>query len=114
MQVVTAFLAIALGSLSLSGCFWMAVGGAAEGGYVAGQKEGTGTVVSDQWITTKVKSRLIADSKVKARNIQVITTDGVVTLRGIVFSRQEEKRALHLAEDTKGVKKVVSYLKLSE
>ena len=98
----------------LGGCFWAAVGGAAEGGYVAGQKEGTGTVVSDQWITTKVKSKLIADGKVKARNIQVTTIDAVVTLRGIVFSQEEEKRAISLAKDSKGVKSVVSHLKLSE
>lgn len=63
--------------------------------------------------TSKVKTKLIADSLVKARNVNVDTSNGVVTLRGIVFSSQQEARAILLARETKGVKKVISHLKIS-
>ena len=106
--------AVAVCCSALNGCFLLLVGGAAEGGYVAGQKEKPSTTVSDQWITTKVKTALIADSEIKARNINVVTSDGVVTLRGIVFSPKEQERAAAAAQKIKGVKKVVNYLKLTE
>lgn len=98
--------------LNLSGCLFLIAGGAAEGGYVAGKDQSAGTTISDQWITTKVKSKLIADEIVKARNINVDTAKGEVTLKGTVFSEKEKKRAIALAEKTKGVKKVISDLKI--
>ncbi len=101
-------------SLELDGCLLLVAGGAAEAGYVAGQDQSAGTTVSDQWITTKVKSKLIADDMVKARNINVDTTAGVVTLRGIVFSSREKERAIVLARETKGVRRVTSHLKISQ
>lgn len=102
-------LALCLGT---GGCFWLAVG--AEGGYVAGQKQSAGATVSDQWITTKTKSALIADGDVKARNINVDTDAGVVTLRGFVFSAHEAERAVTIARSIKGVKSVVNLLKLTK
>ena len=59
-------------------------------------------------------AKLIAEGEVKARNINVDTSGGVVTLRGIVFSSKEARRAVALAKETKGVKKVVSHLKVTE
>ncbi len=101
-------------SLELDGCLFLVAGGAGEAGYVAGQDQSAGTTISDQWITTKVKSKLIADGMVKARNINVDTTEGVVTLRGIVFSAREKGRAIALAQETTGVRRVSSHLKFSE
>lgn len=105
---------LGLPAAHLSGCFWVVAGGAAEGGYVASKDQKAGTTISDQWITTKVKSKLIADDQVKARNINVDTSKGVVTLRGIVFSSKEARRAVALARETKGVKKVLSHLKVTD
>jgi hyperosmotically inducible protein len=62
---------------------------------------------SDSGITTSVKSKLIADDMVKARQINVTTNDRVVTLTGTVQSPMEENRALEIARDTKGVADVV-------
>ncbi len=106
-------LLIALSTFGLHGCLLLVAGGAAEAGYVAGQDRSAGTTISDQWITSKVKTKLIADKLVKARNVNVDTSDGVVTLRGIVFSSRQEARATLLARETKGVKKVISHLKIS-
>ena len=62
---------------------------------------------SDSGITTSVKSKLIADNIVKARDINVDTRDRVVTLTGTVQSPTEENRALEIARNTKGVADVI-------
>ena len=62
---------------------------------------------SDPGVTTSVKSQLMADELVKARNINVDTRDHVVTLTGTVQSAAEEAKALQIARSTKGVNDVV-------
>src|SRR6476660_9392048 len=42
--------------------------------------ESTGDVTKDSWITTKVKSELLADKQVSGTHISVKTYEGVVTL----------------------------------
>lgn len=61
---------------------------------------------SDSWITTKVKSRLIAYKDIDAGKIKVITDNGVVYLMGLVFPEQGNKAA-NVASTTKGVRQVV-------
>ena len=68
----------------------------------------TGEVVTDSWITTKVKSELVADKQVTATHIHVKTTDGVVTLSGSAKSQDEANRAVEDAKGIKGVKSVVN------
>ena len=68
----------------------------------------TGAVVSDTWITTKVKSDLAVEKDVDATDIGVHTYDGVVTLSGDVDSQAEADKAIHVARDIKGVKSVVN------
>ena len=67
-----------------------------------------GTVVTDAEITTAVKTKFLADTKVKGLNINVDTDKGVVTLTGTTHSAAEKAEAVRLARTTKGVKKVVS------
>jgi hyperosmotically inducible periplasmic protein len=62
---------------------------------------------SDPGITTSVKTQLMADELVKARNINVDTRDKVVTLTGTVQSAAEEAKALQIARSTRGVADVV-------
>lgn len=69
-----------------------------------GQK--TGGYVDDSWITTKVKSEMIADGDVKAHNISVSTAKGVVTLTGTAESWQESNKAAEIARGIKGVSDV--------
>src|SRR5215470_16958364 len=68
---------------------------------------------SDSGITSSVKSKLVADEVVKARNIDVDTRDRVVTLTGTVQSPIEESRALEIARDTKGVADVVDKMSVA-
>ena len=68
---------------------------------------------SDSGITSSVKSKLIADEVVNARNINVDTHDRVVTLTGTVQSPIEESRAIEIARDTKGVDDVVDKMSVA-
>ena len=63
-------------------------------------------MAGDAWITTKVKSQLLADSDVKGLDINVSTKDGVVTLAGRVPTTAMRDKAVSVAQGVKGVKKV--------
>ena len=67
---------------------------------------GTGEVVDDTAITTRVKAALINDPDVKARQIEVETYRGVVQLSGFVESTQVASRASAIAEKVPGVRSV--------
>lgn len=66
----------------------------------------TGRIASDSWITTKIRSSLLADPITKSMNIGVKTVEGVVSLSGQVETKAEYDRALQLAKGIKGVKRV--------
>ena len=59
--------------------------------------------VNDTWITTKVKSSLLAESDVSGLDINVDTLNGVVTLRGQVDSQAQIDTATRIARDIEGV-----------
>lgn len=67
-----------------------------------------GEKVTDGWITTKVKSQLVADELTKAGKIKVSTRDNIVMLSGTAGSEAEKTQAIKLAMATEGVKKVDS------
>jgi hyperosmotically inducible periplasmic protein len=69
-------------------------------------RQSAGEAVDDTAITAKVKSSLLADSVVSASTIDVDTTNGAVSLNGIVKSEQERQRAIQLAQSTQGVRVV--------
>ena len=66
----------------------------------------TEEAVSDTWITSKVKSMLIANKDISGTNIKVETNQGVVSLSGNVQSDAEKELAVKTAQDIKGVKAV--------
>ncbi|WP_238333485.1 BON domain-containing protein [Luteimonas marina] len=59
--------------------------------------------VDDTWITTKVKSSLLAESDVSGLDINVDTLNGEVTLRGQVESQAQVDTATRIAREIKGV-----------
>jgi osmotically-inducible protein OsmY len=67
---------------------------------------------TDAGITTAVKARFAADEVVNAYQIDVDTSDGVVTLTGTVDSVAAEAAALRLARETAGVTRVVNQLSI--
>jgi hyperosmotically inducible periplasmic protein len=64
---------------------------------------GVADKVEDGWITMKIQSKYFADDDVRARNINVETKDGMVTLKGSVQSEGERQQAVSLARFTDGV-----------
>lgn len=68
--------------------------------------ETTGEVITDSWITTKVKSQLLADTLTKGTRMKVVTRNNVVTLRGKVATQAEKDQAIKLASEIKGVTRV--------
>lgn len=66
----------------------------------------SGEVINDAWITTKVKTKLLADENVAGSDIKVETKDNVVHLIGVVASNEERAVAIRIAENTEGVRDV--------
>jgi osmotically-inducible protein OsmY len=61
---------------------------------------------SDAWVTSKVKTRLVASDAVPGRDIKVVTENGVVHLLGLV-TRDAADAAAEIARNTGGVRSVV-------
>ena len=74
----------------------------------------TGEVITDAWITTKVKAQFIGVDALKDSNINVDTTDHVVTLKGTVVTEAGRAKAIEIAKGTEGVTKVVDTLKVGK
>lgn len=91
------------------GCTALLIGGAAAGGYYVGKDERTaGEIADDANITATVKARLIAEKSVPARHINVDTFRRVVSLKGVVASREVKNRAIEIASGVDNVENVVT------
>jgi osmotically-inducible protein OsmY len=69
-----------------------------------------GAKLADGWLTTKIKSKYVADRDLKATDINVSSRDGVVTLSGRVLNDPMRSLAVTIAQNTDGVKQVVNQL----
>jgi hypothetical protein len=90
----------------VQGCGSLIVGGGSPGG---GSYSGSHTS-TDAAITSRINTRFVNDSLVRALDIRVSTYRGVVTLYGSVESAAVATRAVELARTTSGVNRVVSRL----
>lgn len=99
-----------LAALSLSVALAFGAGSilAAEDTYAQSQDRESDQPVSDTWITTKVKSSLLTTDGVAGTDINVSTTNGVVTLAGVLDSQAAVDRAIQVARDIEGVVNVDS------
>jgi hyperosmotically inducible protein len=70
----------------------------------------TGAVVTDGWITTKVKAKFADEKLLEGSTIHVDTSDQVTMLTGTVPSRAAKARAVEIAGGTEHVKRVVDHL----
>ncbi|TFG38663.1 MAG: BON domain-containing protein, partial [Syntrophobacterales bacterium] len=62
--------------------------------------------MDDSAITAKIKAEILSDALLKVSQINVTTTNGVVSLSGTVESQQSIDRALEIARSVKDVKSV--------
>ncbi len=74
----------------------------------------TKRVASDSWITTKVKSEILASSVTKGFEVSVKTTHGVVVLKGSLANQDAVDHVKEIAQKVHGVKSVdTSALKIA-
>ncbi len=71
-----------------------------------------GSWVDDVMITSKIRAKLIANSEIRAGDIDVSTSQGVVTLIGRVSSSTIKSDAERISRNTKGVKDVANELEV--
>ncbi len=95
----------------LSGCLLAAAGAGAEAAYVATQEDRTtGEVIDDQRITATIKSKLLADQSVSGMDVNVDTSKGNVTLRGVLRTQAQVEKTVELARSVTGVKSISAEL----
>ena len=70
--------------------------------------------INDPWIAARVRGRLLGDGAIKGINYNIHVFDGTVYLLGFAQSEQELRAAAQHASVVRGVKKVVSYVKLRD
>jgi osmotically-inducible protein OsmY len=66
----------------------------------------SGDGIDDGWITTKVKSQLLADPGTKGLNIMVETHANIVHLSGVAATAASRDLAISIARNTRGVRGV--------
>jgi osmotically-inducible protein OsmY len=74
--------------------------------------EKAGGTMSDMWITSAVKMRLLADERTPGLDVNVDTSNGIVTLFGMVPSAQAKAAAAEDAKKVSGVHSVRNELQV--
>ena len=69
--------------------------------------------ISDATSTALIKTAIIANSNLKSSTINVMTINGIVTLKGSVNSIKEKQLAAKIAANTIGVSTVKNYLEVN-
>lgn len=83
----------------------------AEAKYVASQeKRTTQETLHDQYITSSIKAKLLADSNIPGMDINMNTFLGDVTLQNTLQSQQAIDRAIEIAHDTNNMRSIASKL----
>jgi osmotically-inducible protein OsmY len=76
-----------------------------------GPATSAGTRTNDTWITTQVKSKLLASSDTPGRRVKVVTENAVVYLMGLLTAEEADRSALEAAE-VKSVARVVQLFEI--
>jgi hypothetical protein len=74
--------------------------------------EAISDATADGRITATIKGRFLKEPGLSSLGISVDTTDGLVTLSGTTGSHEEVAKAVRIALETEGVRKVVSTLQV--
>ncbi|MDQ6975804.1 MAG: BON domain-containing protein [Mariprofundaceae bacterium] len=69
-----------------------------------------GSLVSDSWITTQIKTRLLADKNINGSSVHIETVNGRVYLQGVAISEDEIRRAIDITRMVRGVTAVVDMM----
>jgi osmotically-inducible protein OsmY len=71
------------------------------------------TRTSDAWITTKIKSQMLATDDLQSGTIKVLTENGAVYLMGVVTHDQADM-SVDIARQVSGVQKVVKIFQYTD
>lgn len=71
-----------------------------------GEVIGLGQISKDSWITSKVKTQLLASENVEGSRIKVVTENGEVFLLGLI-SADDAETAVEIARNVNGVTRVI-------
>lgn len=74
--------------------------------------ETLGSMTSDSWITTRIRSKLLFENDLYSLNYTIETANGTVYLTGIGQNEEEINRVVEIARNIGGVKKVVNLVKV--
>jgi osmotically-inducible protein OsmY len=72
-----------------------------------------GAEITDAWITTNIKARMLDEDTLDGSNIDVDTDRRVVTLSGTVTSEAGRKTAVDIVKRTDGVERIVDRLTMA-
>lgn len=67
---------------------------------------------NDEWIKTQLRTRLIGNKDVQSINYSIEVVQGSVYLMGVAHNQAELDRVIRIAQKIKGVKEVISYVKM--
>jgi hyperosmotically inducible periplasmic protein len=99
-------LATTLGAALLFGTVGIALADAASNPPPAMAQDKSEQPGTDTWITTKVKTELMTTKGIASTDISVTTTNGVVTLAGVLDTKAQVKKSVAVAKAIKGVHQV--------
>lgn len=105
-KMKSSLLLVAAAAVGLSTASTLALAEATLGEKTDRAIEKTGDDLSDSALTAKVKTALIAETKLESMKIDVESTAGVVTLSGEVPDKASIQLAVHVVEKVEGVKSV--------
>jgi len=77
-------------------------------------KQGFVRNAKDGFLEKSIRTRLIADKSVKARNFNIETHDGIVYVLGVARDQSELERAAQIAAQTRGAVEVISYARIAD
>jgi hyperosmotically inducible protein len=81
---------------------------ASAGSASSASRDAAARVGSDEWITSEIRSGLTGAAGVRLTQISVSTTDGVVTLAGMLDTRAQVEKSVSIAKSVQGVRRVDS------
>jgi hyperosmotically inducible periplasmic protein len=73
----------------------------------------TGEVITDEWIVTRIRTNIANDAALTGHAIEVDVDDQVVTMSGTVPTDAARTKALAVAKEVEGVKRVVNNIKVT-
>lgn len=104
-RVLAAVLIVPLAA-GVSGCVWLAAGGAVAGVNAARQERTIGSAIDDIRIKADLEAALLAHSSSLFRNVATTVVEGRVLLTGIVAKPETRLDATRIAWSVEGVRRV--------